>query len=364
MVVVCSSSILLVLFFPVLEFGDNELAELAGSLNDLADDLATSGVLAFHKVVLDFRPLVLSATSHKVLLHTKLRLDLLDKLSDKLTNDISALITRSEKLNGRAKLHIFEGLKTVILKDALLIGFETGNEVLLLLSELFLETKRELGLDLTSNLSEDLSLLSVHLIVHALDLSEELTARALKRVLEGHLNVEKVTFERVNLLKKSCLVGHVVDLLAALLHDFSLTDDLSVEMLLLLLVAFDFDDGLSFGISLSLLHLVLAEGNVLLLVDVLVLDQILELSDISIDLSIGLSKHFLILEESSDLRIVLKSLAALLEDLLCLLNVGFFESFLVFFDLSVVLLIIVFQLSGLEFGLKVGIGLLTLFGFD
>lgn len=132
--------------------------------------------------------------------------------------------------------------------------------------------------------------------------------------------------------------------------------DLARDVLLCLLVLFDLGDRFALGRALRLLHLRLAEGNDLCLVLVLDRDLLLELLNKLIKVALRHGLDLSELEEALDSEVLLEGLAALLEEVVSVVNVGRFEQLVLFFLLGVVLLVFVLHLSAVDLVLVIRLG--------
>ena len=164
-----------------------------------------------------------------------------------------------------------------------------------------------------------------HFIVDLLYFSKELTASGLQSLLKRHLSVEKVALERQDELDQLILLTSVE---LAVINTFRLAtslQDVTEDVFFNLLVSFNLGDGLPLSFALCLPHFLVTELKLGSFSVLLLLDIPLEPCDKIINVWVCLAEHLLVLQESRNDVIVLEGLAAVLEQVLGVVDVSLFQ---------------------------------------
>ena len=278
-------------------------------------------MLVLRYSVLDVLPLSCAALRNEALLRRGLRLNLLDELGYELINGVLVVLVGEDVEDG-ARLDLGEA---VVRQRTLFVPLEVDDELVLLAVKFLFKLLAE-GLELVRDALEGLLLFSAHLRIDVVDGGDEGTASRFNSLLQGHLNVEQVTLQRLYQLEELGLIDVVFDGPARVLHIGPLPVDLTVDVLLRLLVHLDLADGLDLGVTLRLAHLFLAEGQDLLLLLLLVLDVVLELADGVLDVWLRVLDHLLELDEARYLVIIVERLHAVIEQVHGVVDVSLLKS--------------------------------------
>ena len=83
----------------------------------------------------------------------------------------------------------------------------------------------------------------------------------MESLTQGHLDVKKISLQRLYQLKKFVLESIIANLLTGFLHLGTLRVDLSENVLLLFLIDFNLGDRLDLSATFCLLHLSLTESD-------------------------------------------------------------------------------------------------------
>ena len=164
-----------------------------------------------------------------------------------------------------------------------------------------------------------------HFIVDLLYFSKELTASGLQSLLKRHLSVEKVALERQDELDQLILLTSVE---LAVINTFRLAtslQDVTEDVFFNLLVSFNLGDGLPLSFALCLPHFLVTEFELGSFSVLLLLDIPLEPCDKIIDVRICLAEHLLVLQEPRNDFIVIKGLAAALEQVYGVVDMRLFQ---------------------------------------
>ena len=200
----------------------------------------------------------------------------------------------------------------------------------------------------------------MHLFVNLLDLIKVLRASRVQSLLKGHLDVKKVSLQLRNEFYQLGFLARVVVKVICTFIRSAHIENVFPDVLFHFLVGFNLPNRLPLSVTLCLLHLVVTEAEFVLLILLLELDGLLEVANEFFYIRITVTEHIPVLSKARDHLIVLVRLATVLEQVLCVVNVGLLKSFKQLLLLDISRLVISFHICAFKLCPVVSVGLLPL----